>query len=112
MGGIGRNSMRLFVILSGAVVLLALTGCAASQSGIVVKTDEWGDTLRIGDHLYHLTPETELYGADGWPIQLYEVPALDDPGIGFRNPSRAMVSFRASEHDGRRVLERLQLHDQ
>jgi hypothetical protein len=99
--------MRTIAILSAAVALLALSGCATSQSGLVVKTDDWNDTLRIGDHLYHVTPDTELFGPDGRWIPLSEVPTLSDPGIGVRHSARATVDFVASERTGRRYLERL-----
>jgi hypothetical protein len=99
--------MRTFAILSGAVALLALSGCATSQSGLVVKTDVWDETLRIGDHVYHVTPDTELFGPDGGWILLSQVPTLSDPGVGVRHALRATVDFQASERVGRRYLERL-----
>ncbi|MGI9592157.1 MAG: hypothetical protein ACR2P8_12365 [Myxococcota bacterium] len=99
--------MRTFAILSGAVVLLALSGCAAKQSGLVVKTDDWDDTLRIGEHVYHATRDTEFFGPDGERIELRQVPSLADPNIGVRHSPRAMVDFRASERAGHRYLERL-----
>lgn len=99
--------MRTFAILLGAVSLFALSGCAMYQTGLVVKADEWDDTLRIGEHVYHVTRDTEFFGPDGGRIELHEVPTLADPDIGVRHSPRAMVDFRASEHAGRRYLERL-----
>ena len=101
--------MRTHLFLLGAIALLALGGCATNQSGLVIATDDWDDTIRIGDELYHVTPDTMFFGPDGQRIQLWEVPKLSDPGIGVRHSQRAEVDFWASEHDGRRTLERLQV---
>lgn len=99
--------MRAFAILFGAVCLVALTGCATSQTGVVLETDRWDQTLRIGDELYQVTPETLLFGPDGYPIRLHQVPTLADPGIGVRYASRAEVEFRARQQGGRLLLDRL-----
>lgn len=100
--------MRTLAILF-ALALFGLSGCVAGQSGIVLKTDSWDRTVRIGDELYAVTPRTELLGANGQPIQLHQVPTVSDPGIGVRHAARAEVDFTAWEQHGRLYLERLRV---
>ena len=99
--------MRTFAILLGAVSLLALVGCASSQSGVVLKTDRWDQSVRIGDEVYAVTGQTELFGPRGQPIRLHQVPTVSDPNIGVRHASRAEVDFQAWERGGRWYLDRL-----
>ena len=101
--------MRTFAIFFGAACLFALSGCA-SQSGVVLHFDDWNRTLRIGDEVYEVTRDTQLYGPEGGPISLHEVPTISDPGIGVRYAGRAEVDFEASERAGRRHLDWLWVH--
>ena len=100
--------MRPYVILCAAAALLfVLSGCATSQTGVVLRYDDWADTLRIGDEVYHLTPDAELFGRDGLRISLHEVPTLSDPNVGVRYASRAHVEFCAHQIDGKQYIDRL-----
>jgi hypothetical protein len=101
--------MHKLVIPAAALVLLLLSGCATGRSGVVLKTDTWDHTVRIGDAVYEVTPYTELIGADGRPIQLHQIPTVSDPGIGVRYAGRATVDFLAWEQGGRLYLERLRV---
>jgi hypothetical protein len=99
--------MRLLTILLGTLCQLALVGCASSQSGVVLKTDRWQQTVRIGDELYAVTGQTELFGPQGQPIRLHQVPSVSDPNIGVRRAAWAEVDFQAWERGGRWYLDRL-----
>lgn len=99
--------MRVLTTLLGTLLLLAASACAPTQSGVVLRADDWNDTLRIDGEVYLLTPHSQLFGADGHPIRLHQVPTVADPGIGVRHASRARVDFLAREYHGRWYLDRL-----
>ena len=101
--------MRTFSILSLFVFPLALSGCAAIQSGVVWQADPWGRTLTIGQETYRVTSDTDLYGQHGEPIVFDEIPTFAKGGIGVRDLKRAEVEFFAHEQSGELYLESLRV---
>jgi len=101
----GVSVMHRFALLSLALFSLSLSACV--QRGVVWEVDSWDRTVKIDQQVYQVSPDTELYAANGRRISLAALPAYGTNGIGVRNLSRAEVDFRANDAFGEHNLEQL-----
>ena len=92
--------MRAIPIFLAAALLLAVSGCAVVQTGVVWDADSWDRTVTIGDTTYEVTSETGLWGPDGESIVFDQIPRVAGGGIGLRSLGRAEVDFRARDRAG------------
>lgn len=99
--------MRTLATAIALLALLAGSGCASSQTGVLWKHDALNGTLAIGDSRYVVTDQTRLFAPDGRRIRLAEVPKVSDPGVGVRNLDQARVEFTTWEFAGEQFVDEL-----